>query len=152
MNKRRILTFSLITSIGVLGMGAAVAQQLMASHGPGRHGIARICQGGAEAKLDKMTSVLTAKLDLTPDQRQNWDAVTQVVKDSDLKSLCPEFAQGNKTAPARLDLMEAAMSKGLTTVQNVRQPFNTFYTSLSESQQQELDTLLARRHRRSRNP
>ena len=149
MNRRRIALFSLIAVLGIVGAGA-IARGLYAAHGRNHrnhHGaMAHLCQGNVYQKLSQITGYLESELELTADQRKNWDAVTQAVRDSDPKSICPEFADGDTTATAKLAQLEATLSKGLDTVQQVQQPFATFYASLTESQQTDLNALLSHRH------
>ena len=49
--------------------------------------------------------------------------------------------------PARLELLESLMLTGVETVQRIRPLFNSFYDTLDQAQQTELEGLMAKHHR-----
>lgn len=148
MNKRQIAIVSLISG-GLLLGGLAIARGLYAAHG-GHHSskMGMICSGDRSAKLDKMTNVMTSKLNLTEEQVTRWRNVTDVVQNSDVQSLCNLKNSEEVAATDRLKQVELAMSQGLDTIQKVQTPFNNFYASLDTEQQQTLNGWFA--HRKNR--
>ena len=161
MNVRRILTTTAIVGAGLIatlslshGIRSAHAQDGGEggwSHGHRRHGggLMRLCHGDMEAKLDHMAERLETELELSSVQKQNLDAIAQAIKTSDLQASCASSEETPPTtALAKLNHMESRLETGLSTVQQIRPSFETFYTSLSAEQQTKLDSLMTRRHRR----
>ena len=161
MNIRRVFTTALAVGAGLIGIltvshGIHAAYAQDGESGPRGHhrrggGIARLCNGGMSQNLDRITDHLKSELDLTTAQEQNWTNVTQALQTSDLQSACSSMdgdAAAPRTALDKLDRMETMFETGLSTVQQVRPSFETFYTSLSSDQQAQLDTLMSRRQRR----
>jgi homoserine dehydrogenase len=153
MTRRRITIMALIAGVGTVGLGA-MTHRLSADNGrhQGRHRghgpLGHLCQGNVNDKLDRVSGYLVSELELTADQSQKWDAVVQAIQTSDLETLCPMAAETDGTATAKLSQLETALATGLETVQQVKPPFETFYSALSESQQQTLNDLMSHRHRR----
>lgn len=155
MHRNRIVTLALIAGVSIVGLGAATHQLANANDRyQGRHGghgpMGHLCAGNASDKLERLSAYLSSELDLTADQSQKWDAVTQVVQASDLSALCSATAEVEDTAIAKLNQLETTLTASLNTVQQVKPSFETFYDSLSESQQQTLNQLMSRRHHRDR--
>ncbi len=152
MNRHRIVTLALIAGVGIVGLGATTHQLAAANdRHHGRYGglgpMGHLCEGNASDKLERVSAYLSSELDLTVDQSQKWDAVTQVVQTSDVSALCSAAPEVDDSAIAKLNQLEATLTVSLNTVQQVKPPFETFYGSLSESQQQTLNQLMSRRHR-----
>ncbi|MDA0267454.1 MAG: Spy/CpxP family protein refolding chaperone [Cyanobacteria bacterium] len=152
MNRNRMITLTLIAGMGLVGLGAT-SHQLAAAHDrsqgrPGGFGpMGHLCDDNASDKLERVSAYLSSELDLTADQSQKWDAVTQVVQASDVSALCSAATEVDDSAIAKLNHLETTLTASLNTVQQVKPPFETFYGSLSESQQQTLNQLMSRRHR-----
>ncbi|NET48565.1 MAG: hypothetical protein F6K09_07505 [Merismopedia sp. SIO2A8] len=104
--------------------GEAFADRRLKGSGPRGNRAARFCQeGGIEEHIDEMTGVLD-ELELTSTQEDNWDDVLNAVDDNEaaLEEAC---ASGDRTE------IRAAF-------QEIRDPMQTFFSSLSDEQKEEL--------------
>ena len=111
MNRNRIVTFALVAGVGVVGLGAATHRLAVANdRHQGRHGghgpLAHLCDGNNSDKLTRVSEYLSSELDLTVDQSQKWDAVTEVVQSSDFAALCSAIPEVADTAIAKLEQLE----------------------------------------------
>ena len=148
MNKKRLTIISVIGG-GLLLAGLVIAKGLHAAHGHHRHSkMSLVCRGDRGAKLEKMTNLMTSKLNLNQTQLEQWGEVTTVLKNSDLQSLCNLKNSEDVIATEKLKTMESAMSQGLETLKSVQVPFNRFYTSLEPDQQNMLNNWFSHRHGR----
>lgn len=120
-------------------------QSAMAKMHQSHHGVSQFChQENPEEHIDQLKADVEQRLSLSTDQTASLNQVTDALKTSsaDFKATCAK-ADENAAAPDQLAQLETTMTTGLKAVQEVREPFNAFYNSLSPEQQTTLNEAIA---------
>lgn len=162
MNQNLLLKISLFANAGLLlsmlffaGHSGVTAHALDGDNhrgmGRGMHrmGFAQFCNEQPDERIDRLVAYAEERLELTSTQVDRLNQLTTTMKTSASETLTPVCANLSQdqslTAPERLARLQTFAESGSQVISQIRPAFNAFYTSLSEEQQQELDTLMARR-------
>lgn len=148
---------ALLTTGAVLAAGlswarsAGFGEDRWSRHG-GPHSVMQArpsCGGDMTARLDHLVPYLERTLDVTPDQRPQWNAFVDAVTDSEeaLQELCGQKA-ARGTALQRLARFEDAAKNGLVALTSIREATATLYATFTDAQKSRLDELLTPRGRR----
>lgn len=159
MKIRRLFLSGAIATTGLTGLVLSIFPRARAmSHryhstvaqvSQSRHYVSRFCQKENPGEhIDTIAAVVEQRLNLTAEQTASFGEVTNSLKASSdtFKSLCADL-EAEVSAPDQLAQLEIAITTGLEAVQEIREPFNTFYGSLSVEQQTTLNEAISS-HRR----
>ncbi len=113
-----------------------------------RDGFRHFCAEQDGERLDTLAAFVEAKLDLSTRQVESMDQLMDTVKTSATDSfatVCADLSAdtSSATAPERLSRLQTVLEAGSTAIAQVRPSLDSFYASLTDAQQQELNGLLS---------
>lgn len=119
-----------------------------------RNGFRHFCSDPDGERLDMAATFVEAKLDLSTAQVKALTQLMDTFQTSATESfatVCADLAtdESAATAPERLSRLQAMLNAGSATISEIQPSFETFYASLTETQQQDLNRLLSRRRQHS---
>lgn len=148
---------ALLTTGAVLAAGLSWARSTgfgeeRWSRHSGTHSVAHAgnsCGGDMTSRLDHLLPYLESTLEVTPDQRPQWNAFVGAVADTGeaFQGLCDQKGSTG-TAPQRLARFEDAARNGLVALTSIREATAILYETFTDTQKSRLDELLSRRGRR----
>lgn len=171
MNRKLLLRISLLANAGLVALTALVAARpnpsafAIAQH-PGfreyaakhrrpttnqPHGFHHFCSEPHDEQLSTLAAFVEAKLDLSADQTDLLSQLMETLKTSAVAAfqpVCTELPTDSLSAPERLVQLQTVVDASSTAIAQVRPAFDTFYASLTEAQQQELNRSIAQWHDR----
>ena len=154
----------LIPALAIIGAGIPAAisyagsgkgffeQSAHASERHGGGGFAKMCRHEPVEKAEKMIGIVEGLMTFTPEQEQAWTQLAGSLRSGaeSVENTCDQvLAEGRaRTAPEKMARLETMLGTGLAALQDIRPAFDSFYGTLSEKQQETLDKLASKRHRR----
>ena len=99
-------------------------------------------------QLEEKMVRLEQHLEITPEQKDAWDDLIDIVRDGSEAFLVAGNGNGPETALERLARAEAKVEAGLAILKRIRPAFGRLYEILGEKQKQTVDglTLMGRPH------
>jgi hypothetical protein len=117
------------------------------------HGLAMICSDRREHRLEAGLAFVEGFVNFTPEQTAAWTELADAVRggSASIGEACAELdlADTSASAPERLARFETLAATGVDILRRVRPAFDRFYATLSDTQKQAIDDLIAHRGRRT---